>query len=139
MPLELQLQLLAILGLLTAGLHWLIARSYIMRWFWGRLSPGGFLDQLVRCPACSGFWLGLLVWSTGVRPLVGIFADGPILSHRVIEALATSLVALVLTPIFEGAMLWGLMASAFNEEADSTPKEHQSEQDGGDSHPTASS
>ena len=99
-------QLLVMLGLLTAGMHWLIARSLVMRWFWGSVKPGGILDNLLRCPACSGFWLGLLCWGSGVRPLATILPWAPL------DAAATGVLGMAITPIFEGAILWGLSVSA---------------------------
>ena len=122
----LEIQLLVMLGLLTAGLHWLIARSYVMKWFWGRLSPGGFLDKLVRCPACSGFWLGLLCWSGGIRPL------GTIVTMAPIDACATGVLAMAITPIFEGAILWGLAVSAVGDQNEDTGEEKHPEHDTAD-------
>src|SRR5437660_11468689 len=45
--------------------YYLAARAEITRPLWSRY--GGALDRLARCPACSGFWLGMAL-ATYVRP-----------------------------------------------------------------------
>jgi len=102
----LNLQLLVMLGLLTAGVHWFVARSHVMEWFWGSLPPGSATAALVDCAACSGYWLGLGVWAAGVRPLSASIPWWPV------EALATGVLGLALTPVFEGVILWGLAVTA---------------------------
>lgn len=94
------------LGLLTASAHWLVARSKIAAPLWSRAS--GWFDQLLRCPACSGFWLGLALWFGGIHVVSA--------RYRLIEIAANGLFALFLTPIFEGALLWGLRESAIERE-----------------------
>jgi len=93
-------QLIA-LGLGTTALHWLIARAYILRWFWSRAH--GMLARLLACAACSGFWLGLGLGAAGLRPVQ---------AHPAIAILAAGVLGVVLTPIFEAVMLWGLDRSA---------------------------
>ncbi len=93
---------LFLLGLLSAAIHWLVARSEIARPLWSRAH--GWLDKLLRCPACSGFWLcGGITWG-GVHPLV----DAPLWKEIVVGALC----GIFLTPIFEGVLVWGLRESA---------------------------
>jgi hypothetical protein len=96
---------LLLLGLLTTGLHWLIARAEISRFFWSRTT--GILDKLLRCPACSGFWLGLGL-SPWIHP-VGV-GWGP--------SLCTGLLALVLTPLGEALLLKALEVTVIEKEDD---------------------
>lgn len=108
----LDLRHLVLLGLFSASLHWLVARSEIFRVVWE--NAGGWFDRLLRCPACSGFWLGLGLGGIGVRPLV--------CPWRALAIAASGLLAVVLTPVFEGVLLWGLAASAVQvEEAPAAP------------------
>lgn len=42
-------------------LYYLFARAEVTRWAWSRYPRA--LDNLARCAACSGFWIGLgLSW-----------------------------------------------------------------------------
>lgn len=93
---------LFVLGLLTASIHWIIARSWVAKPLWCRAR--GFFDELLRCPACSGWWLGIGFGIAGLRPVW--FHD------RVASVMATALLATILTPVFEAALLWGLRRSA---------------------------
>lgn len=102
---------LLVLGLLTAAIHWLIARSTFMRPLWSRAR--GWFDALLRCPACSGWWLGLGFGATGIRPLV--------MHDRVATVLFSAILGTILTPVFEGALLWGLERSAIPDPAEPPP------------------
>lgn len=93
---------LFLLGLLTAAVHWFVARSEIAAPLWSRAT--GRFGELLRCPACSGFWLGLGLYLVGVRVVST--------RYRLVEVAASGFLALLLTPIFEGALLWGLRESA---------------------------
>lgn len=103
---KLNVQHLLFLGILTTAVHWLIARSSIMSWLWSRAR--GTAAKLLACPACSGWWLGLgasllgfnpVIWTdTGWIPALGSF-------------LTTGLLAMFLTPVFEGLLIWGLETS----------------------------
>jgi hypothetical protein len=103
---------LLVLGLMTAALHWLIARSAISKPLWSRAR--GWRDGLLRCPACSGWWLGLGLGVAGVRPLV--------IHDRVASTLASAVLGTILTPIFEAVLLWGLEVSAIDEREKSPPQ-----------------
>lgn len=105
---KLALDQLFLLGVFSTALHWLIARSEISRPLWSRAS--GWLDKLLRCPACSGYWLGGLVTLGGVHPF-GDLVNVPwwVTGLRFFGA---QLAAMVLTPIFEGVVLWGLRETA---------------------------
>jgi hypothetical protein len=100
-----KLDLLLLLGLASSALHWLIARSEIAKPLWSR--AGGVLGALLRCPACSGFWIGLGLAAGGLTPLV----TGSVIAN----ILATGILALYLTPVFEAVLLWGLGVSAIEE------------------------
>jgi integral membrane sensor domain MASE1 len=110
---QLDLSLMLALGLVTAAAHWLIARSSIARPFWSRTR--GVFAALLRCAGCSGWWLGLGAGAAGLRPLDtawGVIADTG----------ATGLFAIVLTPVFEAVLLWGLDVTAIpNEDEQRTP------------------
>ena len=100
------LQQFALLGVLSAAVHWLLARSDVMGWFWSRVT--GRLDQLLRCPACSGFWIGLGLGAAGLRPVTT--------GYDFVDALTSGLLALYATPVAEGVLIWGLAASEVEDE-----------------------
>lgn len=108
---KLALDQLFLLGLFSAAIHWLIARSEIARPLWSRAR--GFVDKLLRCPACSGFWLGAALTFVGVHPLVGV-------SDWLAPA-AGALFGLFFTPVFEAVLLWGLERSAVGDEEPKEP------------------
>lgn len=97
-----KLDQLALLGLLSASIHWIIARSAIAKPLWSRAK--GKFGELLRCAGCSGFWIGLGLWWWGVRPVTCWGAP-----------LATGLLGVVLTPVFEAILLWGLEQSAIDD------------------------
>ena len=97
---------LATLAILSATIHWIAARATIMRWFWGATWLPAWLDALLACPACSGFWLGLALGLAGLRPL----ATG----HVWLDVLAAGLAGVWGTPVTEGVLLWGLDRSAIH-------------------------
>ena len=99
---KLDLGLLLLLGLASSALHWLIARSTAAKPLWSR--AGGVLGALLRCPACSGFWIGLALAGGGLTPLMT--------ESVIVNLLATGVLALYLTPVFEAVLLWGLGVSA---------------------------
>jgi len=103
----LALDQLFLLGLFSAALHWLLARAESSRPLWSRAS--GWLDKLLRCPACAGYWLGGLVTLGGVQP----FGELRDVSRWVVveRFVCAQLAAMVLTPIFEAVLLWALRAS----------------------------
>ena len=102
---------LAMLALLSASIHWLVARSAITKPLWSRAR--GWLAELLKCAGCSGFWIGLGLGALGIRPvqppsvLPAIFLSG--------------LLAVFLTPIFEGMLLWGLRESAIDSDDPPAP------------------
>lgn len=97
---------LVLLGIVCAATHWLVARSEIARPLWSR-APG-LLGRLLSCSGCSGFWLGGIAWTIGIR------VTPPDARHGGL-ALAMVLGTFV-TPVFEGLLMWGLYASALVEE-----------------------
>lgn len=100
---------LFLLGVLSATIHWLIARAEISRPLWSR-APA-FLDKLLRCPSCSGFWIsGGLVFA-GIRPL-SPFVPIPLWLH----ALVGGLLGIVLTPVVQALHLWALERTTVAEE-----------------------
>jgi len=101
-----QLQQVALFAIICASTHWFIARSKIMRWFWGRAT--GSLAELLECPACSGFWIGLLLDVTGVSPL------GP--PEKLTDPLLSGVLGLYLSPLAEALLVWGIEKSAVYED-----------------------
>jgi hypothetical protein len=93
---------LLLLGILASSIHWLVARSKIAEPFWSHTK--GFVDELLRCPACSGFWLGLFLGMIGVRPVD--------VAPQSLGVLLAGVLAVFLTPVFEAVLLWGLEMSA---------------------------
>lgn len=98
---------LVTLGVLAAVIHWLVARAQITQHFW-RLEwlPVGrdFVDGLLRCAACSGWWIGLgLGWGRHLVP----FQMGSAFWNVV----GAGLTGIFVTPIFESVLLWGLEKS----------------------------
>jgi hypothetical protein len=93
----------ATLGILAGTLHWLIARATVTRSFWGALWLPGWLDSLLRCAACSGFWIGIGLGCAGLRPLAT--------SHTLLNVLVAGVAGMWLTPVTEGVLLWGLSAT----------------------------
>jgi hypothetical protein len=93
-----------LLSMLTGAGHWILARSAVMFWFWGRAT--GWFDQLLRCPACSGFWLGGIAWLCGIRPLDAFMPWWPL------SLVGTAILATLGTPVAEAVLLWGLGRAA---------------------------
>jgi hypothetical protein len=99
---------LVLLGLLSASIHWIMARARITKRFWslgwwpvygGRsLLAQLFVAKLLACAACSGFWIGLGLGYAGVRPIGAGW----------LAVVASGLAGVLVTPVFEGALLWGL-------------------------------
>lgn len=93
------LQQLVLLGILSSSIHWIIARSKIAKPLWSRAK--GWLADLLACPACFGFWIGIFLGLGGVQPYPGYVS-------------VTAVLAVFLTPVFEGALLWGLEVSSMS-------------------------
>lgn len=112
---QLDASLLALLGLLTAAIHWLVARSAIARPLWSRAT--GWVDQLLRCVGCCAWWLGLALGAAGLRPVYSGWG-------RVADVLAAGLAAVAVAPVAEALILWGLGMSAMpsGEDGDAGPR-----------------
>ena len=95
---------LLLLGPLLAAVHWTIARSEIGKPVWSRAK--GRFKKLLECPACSGYWLGLVA-----PPLV--FEGNPWVCH-----LIQGLLGIWITPVFEAILVWALEYSAILDEED---------------------
>jgi len=99
---------LVLLGLLSASIHWIMARASITKRFWSLnwwpkrslkcLVAKRFFADLLACAACSGFWIGIGLGLAGVRPVGSGWT----------AVLASGLLSVLVTPTFEGALLWGL-------------------------------
>lgn len=108
---RLDFEQLALAGLLTSTLHWLMARAEITRPLWSRLR--GFFGRLLACPACSGFWLGTALGAVGVRPLAT--------ASLYVDVAGCAVLSVFLTPVFQAVLLWGLEHAAVNEDAPPPP------------------
>ena len=97
---------LVTLWLFATAIHWTVARSTIMRWFWGASWLPSFFRELLECPACSGFWLGCMLTALGLRPLAWHFVP--------LNMAGTGLLTLLGVPIIEAVLLWGLARSAIH-------------------------
>lgn len=97
---------LLLFGILTASAHWILARSAIMKPLWSR-APWP-LDELLRCPSCSGMWLGAGLSAAGVSPLSGI--------SLWLAVIVGGLLGAFLTPVVQAVMLWGLERTAIEVE-----------------------
>ena len=100
----LDLGALLTLGLLAAGIHWIAGRSSIMKWFWSAAWLPKSLGALLACAACSGFWLGVGLGVAGVHPIMP-------LGDWTLGVLCSGLLGVVVTPVIEGVLLWGLSAT----------------------------
>jgi hypothetical protein len=106
-PMKFDVDQLVLLGILAASIHWIVARASITKAFWslnwwterGWLSvPKSFVADLLACAACSGWWIGLGLGLAGVRPIGSGF----------LAVMCSGLAGVLVTPVFEGALLWGL-------------------------------
>lgn len=99
---------LVLLGVFSASIHWIIARSTIGKPLWSRAR--GKLDELLRCPACSGFWISAGLTTAGVQAVDGL--------PWLVTPAAGGLLGVALTPVFEAVILWGLERAAIEREED---------------------
>ena len=95
---------LILFALLCTAVYYLLARAEITRWFWQPLDGVRGIGALLRCPACSGFWLGIAAGH--LAPVVDHH------DHWWLACLASSiehaLLGMVCTAIGWGAMKWAL-------------------------------
>lgn len=106
---------LLLLGMLSASIHWLVARAQITRPFWSRTR--GWLAKLLACPACSGFWIGCGLTATSLQAAAPFFLRQHDAAFTIASILTNGLLAMFLTPIFEAVMIWGLHLSAIPTES----------------------
>ena len=104
---------LILFAILCTGVYYLLARAEITRWLWQPLDGMRVIGPLLRCPACTGFWLGLLIasWSPVDMTI-------PIQGHWLgcIDAFARhGLYGMVCTALGWGAMKWALDQGAVSE------------------------
>lgn len=87
------MQALLLLVILSTGFYYLGSRAVITSWLWSRYPPS--IAAFMDCPACSGFWYGLMI---GLL-LIGIDRVPFDLPVNVITWLALGFVSMVLTPL----------------------------------------
>lgn len=94
-----------LLGLYGAAFHYVTYRAEITRWLWSRYPR--WLEGLLGCAACSGFWVGAGVgwlWVATDQPALGLAAGDPL------TILAAALVCLVVAPVASFAQVNALIA-----------------------------
>ncbi len=120
----LDLHQLLILGIFCASIHWIFARSKIMKPLWSRAR--GVLASWLACPACFGMWVGIALGFAGLRPVAWYCVEEMTFWSSAIEIAQVGLLATFLTPVFEGILVWGLETSAIQEAPTSRdPGEHE--------------
>lgn len=80
--------------LLTTALFYLASQAEITQWLWSRYPT--WLDRLMSCPACLGFWLGGLCGGLGWWKELPYLGLEP---RHWFTPLAVALSAMVWTPI----------------------------------------
>jgi hypothetical protein len=55
-------------GLTLVGIVYIVSQSYVFRPIRILASNLRLLGVLIYCPACTGFWVGLLLWKLGYYP-----------------------------------------------------------------------
>jgi hypothetical protein len=102
---------LLLFALLCTGAYYLLARAEITRWLWQPLDGMRGIGPLLRCPACTGAWLG--AGASFIVPVVGhtdhwwLACTASVVEH--------ALLGMVCTAIGWGAMKWGLNVGAVSE------------------------
>ena len=87
-------------ALLCGALYYLGYWAEATSWFHGRLTPDSFWDRLFSCPACSGFWYGMLVGTIGALIKASFLGLNPHLWwERLLSVPAVALCSLIWTPI----------------------------------------
>jgi hypothetical protein len=102
---------LFLLGVFSASIHWLIARSLIAKPLWSRAR--GVLAELLACPSCSGFWIGLGLAAIGLH----VFDESEPLGFQIA---AGGLLGIALTPVMQAVILWGLERTAIQTDVEPT-------------------
>jgi len=95
---------LALLVVLAAIGHWLVARSEIARPLWERAH--GKLDRLLRCVACTAVWLGLGLGVAGLRPVRWVVFDHWRWLQASADVATSVLLAAFGAPIAQAVFLW---------------------------------
>ncbi len=91
---------LIIFILSTCGLTFIITLFYIFQWlrdYLNRVSPK-FLGKGIKCPACVGFWSGLIIRTMQIYHL-GIILDLEILLYGFIGSLISYVIYLLIKPL----------------------------------------
>lgn len=114
---------LALLGLLSGCVYWLVARSAIARPLWSRAR--GRLDTLLRCAACCGVWLGLGCGGVGLRPVGVSWLSGMPTLRAVAEVVLTGILGVFATPVTVAVVLWAKDATALPDPPEPPPPEPQ--------------
>lgn len=105
---------LFIFAVVATACYYLIARAEATRWFWGALD-GTLLGSMLRCPACTGFWIGLCL--SHIIPTNGHLHGNLFDWSCLITALRHALYGMVLT-----AITWALMKLALDYGSVPTPE-----------------
>jgi hypothetical protein len=95
--------ILAIYALISTALFYLGSRALITRALWEAYPP--WLTKLMDCPACVGFWWGMIMHLVSRRLDLDV---GPLPIEHPASPVLVGLCMLVLTPIVAGFMQHGL-------------------------------
>jgi hypothetical protein len=98
------METLALYTLISTALWYLGSRALITRWLWENYHPT--LARFMDCPACVGFWHGLLLTITLGR-VKGVVPFG--LDTHLDSAIVVGLCSIVMTAICAGLMQHMLM------------------------------
>jgi len=93
---------LIIFILATIGFTFIITNHYIFKWlrdYTIKINPK-FLGKAVKCPACVGFWGGLLIKSIQIIHVHGIF-DVNLLLYGFVGSFVCYLAYLLIRPMID--------------------------------------
>lgn len=95
-------QTAVLLPVLSAAVYYLAVQADITKWLWSHYPES--LEKFLWCPACSGFWYGVFLWTLGHAlhwiPFQEAYGD------RVLACGIAGLWCLFWTPILAAGMLY---------------------------------
>jgi hypothetical protein len=110
----------AVYALLCAALYYLGSRALVTQFLWSRYPPA--FDRFMLCPACSGFWYGILCGGLGAWrewDFLGLPGRDPV------TVLVVGLCAIIWTPIVADLQIRALASQG---EADPRDQDQENKQ-----------
>lgn len=101
-----------LIALVATAIHYLGYHAQITGWLWRRYRVGSWYEQLLKCSACSGTWIGAALGyplSEGGYSLLG--QNGGVAYY-----LLCACVGMVVTPISSFLMLFALQSVEHGEQ-----------------------